>query len=154
MPGPERRLQRLTLNGIRVIDDSYNANPASMRLGLDTLATEAHAGERRVAILGTMAELGDRSAAYHAEIGRYARARADFVIGVGEQAHHYYAGYAVSRQRSLRGSARRAAEARRPRARQGLSVGRNGWNRRADPVERRRAPLSRPRARPKRANER
>ena len=74
---------------MRVIDDSYNANPASMRLGLDTLVTEARAGERRVAILGTMAELGDRSAAYHAEIGRYARARADVVIGVGEQAHHY-----------------------------------------------------------------
>jgi UDP-N-acetylmuramyl pentapeptide synthase len=85
---PERRLQSFEVDGIRILDDSYNANPASMRLGLDTLIAESKDG-RRVAVLGTMAELGDRSADYHSEIGRYARSRADFVIGVGEPARHY-----------------------------------------------------------------
>ena len=89
LKGPDRRLQRFAVDGIRIIDDTYNANPASMRLGLDTLATESRDGERRVAILGTMAELGDSAAAYHADVGRHARKCADLVIGVGEWAHCY-----------------------------------------------------------------
>jgi len=85
----ERRLQRIEVNGIRIIDDSYNANPASMRLGLDTLVAESKESARRVAILGTMAELGDGSVEYHAETGLYARDCADLVIGVGHMAQHY-----------------------------------------------------------------
>ncbi|MFV0410337.1 MAG: UDP-N-acetylmuramoyl-tripeptide--D-alanyl-D-alanine ligase [Paracoccus sp. (in: a-proteobacteria)] len=45
------------LNGIRLIDDAFNANPSSMRAGLGTLARLP--GRRRVAILGDMLELGD-----------------------------------------------------------------------------------------------
>jgi len=89
LKGLERRLQCLEVDGIRIIDDSYNANPTSMRLGLDTLAAEARAAKRRVAVLGTMAELGDRAAEYHAEVGRYARNCADLVVGVGPLASHY-----------------------------------------------------------------
>ena len=89
LKGPERRLQRLEVDGIRIIDDSYNANPASMRLGLDTLAAETHEGMRRVAVLGTMAELGDHAAEFHAEIGRYAKNCADLVVGVGQMAPYY-----------------------------------------------------------------
>jgi UDP-N-acetylmuramoyl-tripeptide--D-alanyl-D-alanine ligase len=85
----ERRLDRLQLGDLTVIDDSYNANPLSMKLGLDVLADSAAAGQRRVAILGLMAELGDGSPGYHAEIGAYARTRSDFVVGVGDLARHY-----------------------------------------------------------------
>jgi UDP-N-acetylmuramoyl-tripeptide--D-alanyl-D-alanine ligase len=86
---PEGRLTRFEVAGLSVIDDCYNANPLSMRLGLDTLADSAKPGQRRVAILGNMGELGDNSLRYHEEIGTYARSRADLVIGVGDIAKTY-----------------------------------------------------------------
>jgi UDP-N-acetylmuramoyl-tripeptide--D-alanyl-D-alanine ligase len=54
-----------------VIDDSYNANPGSVRAAIDTLALER--GERWLA-LGNMAELGAEAARLHAEVGAHARA--------------------------------------------------------------------------------
>jgi UDP-N-acetylmuramoyl-tripeptide--D-alanyl-D-alanine ligase len=83
------RLNRLQARDLTVIDDSYNANPLSMRLGLDTLAEAAPAGCRRVAILGTMGELGAESERYHREIGQHARRCADLVIGVGDMGRRY-----------------------------------------------------------------
>ena len=74
---------------ITIIDDAFNANPLSMKLALDELASSASPGQRRVAILGTMRELGADTVRYHEEIGAYARARADLLIGVGEHATHY-----------------------------------------------------------------
>lgn len=71
-----------------VINDAYNANPDSMRAALEHLAVRA--GERRrVAILGEMAELGEESRRYHAEIGELAAHLGVDVIGVGEPAHAY-----------------------------------------------------------------
>ena len=87
LPGRQHTI-RTTL--VTVIDDAYNANPLSMRLGLDSLFDQDPGpGGRRVAVLGYMVELGPEAPAYHAEIGAYARARADFVIGIGELARHY-----------------------------------------------------------------
>jgi UDP-N-acetylmuramoyl-tripeptide--D-alanyl-D-alanine ligase len=63
------RLNELRLGPMTVVDDSYNANPLSMRLGLDRLAELARPGQRRVAILGSMAELGDEAGHYHRQIG-------------------------------------------------------------------------------------
>jgi UDP-N-acetylmuramoyl-tripeptide--D-alanyl-D-alanine ligase len=57
-------------DGITVVDDSYNANPAATKRALDVMANTT-AG-RRVAILGEMLELGDRSAALHEDVGRAA----------------------------------------------------------------------------------
>jgi UDP-N-acetylmuramoyl-tripeptide--D-alanyl-D-alanine ligase len=72
-----------------LINDSYNANPISMRAALDHLAS-LDAGGRRLAVLGEMRELGPDAAAYHREIGEYARERGvALVIGVGEQASSY-----------------------------------------------------------------
>ena len=65
---PKGRGNRSTVNGIVVIDDSYNANPASMTAALESLASEA-AG-RRIAILGDMLELGDAARGYHTALGR------------------------------------------------------------------------------------
>jgi UDP-N-acetylmuramoyl-tripeptide--D-alanyl-D-alanine ligase len=72
-----------------LINDSYNANPVSMRAALDHLASLDAAG-RRVAVLGEMRELGPEAAAFHREIGEYARERGvELIIGVGEQASAY-----------------------------------------------------------------
>jgi UDP-N-acetylmuramoyl-tripeptide--D-alanyl-D-alanine ligase len=82
------RLNVIAAGAITVIDDSYNANPLSMQLGLDTLCART---PRRVAILGDMKELGHQAERYHREIGEYARGRADLVVGVGDLARLYAA---------------------------------------------------------------
>jgi UDP-N-acetylmuramoyl-tripeptide--D-alanyl-D-alanine ligase len=65
-----------------VIDESYNANPASMRATLDVLA---HEPGRKLAVLGEMRELGEHSEAFHAELsGPIEAAGVDFAILVGE----------------------------------------------------------------------
>ena len=61
-----------TAQGARLIDDSYNANPSSMRAGIDVLV--AMPG-RPWLVMGDMGELGDHARASHIEIGQYARAR-------------------------------------------------------------------------------
>jgi UDP-N-acetylmuramoyl-tripeptide--D-alanyl-D-alanine ligase len=58
--------------GVKVIDDSYNANPDSMRAAIDVLAAEP---APRVLIVGDMGEIGDQEEAGHREIGAYAHAR-------------------------------------------------------------------------------
>lgn len=65
------RLERKPLNDrVTVIDDSYNANPTSMKAALDVLSRET---AERFAVLGAMAELGDESARLHREVGEHAR---------------------------------------------------------------------------------
>ncbi len=67
---PQRhRLELLESRGIAVLDDAYNANPASMREALLLLAAIEADGERR-AVLGDMLELGPDSERFHEEIGR------------------------------------------------------------------------------------
>lgn len=86
---PKGRLNILQFGQTTVIDDSYNANPLSMKLGLDMLTKTASPTDRKVAILGFMAELGTHSPEYHREIGRYAHSRVDLLIGIGILAKHY-----------------------------------------------------------------
>jgi UDP-N-acetylmuramoyl-tripeptide--D-alanyl-D-alanine ligase len=79
-----RRLESLTL-----IDDAYNANPLSMEFGLSVLPEVAAAGQRKVAILGDMLELGAEAARYHREVAPQARRAADVIVGVGVLAAEY-----------------------------------------------------------------
>ncbi|MEO8937114.1 MAG: UDP-N-acetylmuramoyl-tripeptide--D-alanyl-D-alanine ligase [Burkholderiaceae bacterium] len=66
------RSQRIVIDGnIVVIDDTYNANPDSMRAAIDLLASHP---APRLMVMGDMGEVGDEGPRFHAEIGRHARA--------------------------------------------------------------------------------
>ncbi len=77
------RMQRRTASsGTKLIDDSYNANPDSVRAAIDVLAAE---GGAKVLLLGDMGEVGERGVQFHLEIGHYARERGiDRLLAVGE----------------------------------------------------------------------
>ncbi|MEK7247186.1 MAG: UDP-N-acetylmuramoyl-tripeptide--D-alanyl-D-alanine ligase, partial [Chloroflexota bacterium] len=85
----EARLDlRLTVrsgpNGSTIIDDSYNASPASMIAALDLLAESK--ATRRIAVLGHMRELGDAENEGHELVGRHAATRCDVLIVSGDDA--------------------------------------------------------------------
>jgi UDP-N-acetylmuramoyl-tripeptide--D-alanyl-D-alanine ligase len=81
-------------DGLVVVNDAYNANPASMAAALDALAAIGGRGDRRtVAVLGEMLELGASSAADHAQVGEHAARRGiDVLVTVGEAAEEIAAG--------------------------------------------------------------
>lgn len=83
---PEAGRQQIlhAANGALIVDDSYNANPDSMRVSLATFAAMEVEG-RRIAVLGDMLELGDFSRECHERVGTYAaQAGLDLLICVGE----------------------------------------------------------------------
>ncbi len=85
--GRSRALQ-LSINGraVTLIDDSYNANPDSVRAAIDVLA---ELPGPRLLVLGDMGEVGDQGPALHAEVGRHARERGIHqVFTLGEQSLH------------------------------------------------------------------
>ncbi|MCK4425103.1 MAG: UDP-N-acetylmuramoyl-tripeptide--D-alanyl-D-alanine ligase, partial [Deltaproteobacteria bacterium] len=68
----------------RLIDDSYNANPGSMRAALETLELWSRA-EKKIAILGDMLELGDAAFGFHQDLGRLAaQTGVDLLVFVGQ----------------------------------------------------------------------
>ncbi len=70
-PQPARRMQVIERDGVRILDDCYNANPDSMLAALETLGSLPCEG-RRLALLGDMAEVGVESDRLHGEVGRCA----------------------------------------------------------------------------------
>jgi UDP-N-acetylmuramoyl-tripeptide--D-alanyl-D-alanine ligase len=69
-PAGWKRMELLERGGIVILNDTYNANPDSVRYALDTLASLPSAS-RKIAVLGDMLELGRTSAEEHEKIGRY-----------------------------------------------------------------------------------
>src|SRR6266481_1656649 len=83
-PLTKARLQIKEINGVQFLDDSYNANPDSMKAALQTLV-ELDTGGRRIAVLGEMRELGKETERGHEEVGEAAAAFGiDQLIGIGE----------------------------------------------------------------------
>ena len=77
----------MQVHGIKIIDDSYNASPDSMKAALDVLASIK--GTRKIAILGDMFELGKDEEKYHRQIGKYAFQKGiNVVLSVGKNAEH------------------------------------------------------------------
>ena len=82
-----RHVFRTPRGPVTVVDESYNANPASMRAAIATLGrSEVAAGGRRIAVLGDMLELGPNEAALHRDLaGPLGEAGIDLVFTVGRR---------------------------------------------------------------------
>lgn len=84
--GPEMRLQLQLIRGVTLLNDAYNANPASMKAALQTLSNLDALG-RRIAVLGNMRELGEATDRLHREVGQCIPAcKLDLLVCVGEKA--------------------------------------------------------------------
>ncbi|TBW56258.1 UDP-N-acetylmuramoyl-tripeptide--D-alanyl-D-alanine ligase [Marinobacter halodurans] len=86
------RLEQIALqSGVNLIDDSYNANPTSMKAAVDVLSRQPGMG---VAVLGSMAELGADADKLHAEVGAFARDKGvAHLLAVGPSAGGYLTGF-------------------------------------------------------------
>jgi UDP-N-acetylmuramoyl-tripeptide--D-alanyl-D-alanine ligase len=103
-------MQRVELSAYGLVDDTYNANPDSVRAAIDVLATLP---ARKVLVLGDMGEVGDSGPAFHREIGAYAATKGvQALITMGtattnslaafvEAAPHAQAGHANSVQEAV-----------------------------------------------------
>jgi UDP-N-acetylmuramoyl-tripeptide--D-alanyl-D-alanine ligase len=91
--GRGRRESLRDANGaITLIDESYNANPASMQAALDVLGSAKLNGKgRRIAVLGDMLELGSQSSALHSGLAAHVeRNSVDMVFAAGEDMRHLF----------------------------------------------------------------
>ncbi|MGV9297674.1 UDP-N-acetylmuramoyl-tripeptide--D-alanyl-D-alanine ligase [Amycolatopsis sp. NPDC003676] len=84
----ERRMDVTTrADGVTILNDSYNANPESVRAGLKALASMSRSGRRAWAVLGVMGELGEDSVTAHDSIGRLVvRLNIEKLVVVGQDA--------------------------------------------------------------------
>lgn len=93
--GIKGRLQRRPgLNGAILLDDTYNANPDSVRAGIDVLAATIG---KKIIVLGDMGEIGDMTGQFHDEIGGYAKSQGvDCLLTLGDSSvlasHNFGAG--------------------------------------------------------------
>lgn len=86
------RMETVVLpGGVTLLEDTYNANPLSVKAALTAL-DEMGGGGRRIAVLGDMLELGAESAAFHREVGEAAAARVDHLLLFGEMAEETASG--------------------------------------------------------------
>ncbi len=91
---PGRLQKRAARHGALLLDDSYNANPDSVRAGIDVLAATIG---KKILVLGDMGEIGEMSAQFHDEIGGYAKSQGiDRLLALGEAsalaAHNFGSG--------------------------------------------------------------
>jgi UDP-N-acetylmuramoyl-tripeptide--D-alanyl-D-alanine ligase len=80
----ELRMELVQIGNLRIINDTYNANPISMIKALQTLSQMKSQG-RKIAVLGDMLELGEKTQDYHFEIGKLvAESGIDLLLTVGK----------------------------------------------------------------------
>lgn len=82
---PTGRMQLIEVNRIKVIDDTYNANPLSLAGALETLERFKTTG-RKIFIMGDMCELGSNEQQFHLQAGRLAAGACDVLVTVGDYA--------------------------------------------------------------------
>lgn len=80
------RLEPIRLGRLLILNDTYNANPTSMKTAIDFVGT---LGRRKIAVLGDMLELGKETDRLHEEIGAYARNSVDLLMTYGRQSEYY-----------------------------------------------------------------
>jgi UDP-N-acetylmuramoyl-tripeptide--D-alanyl-D-alanine ligase len=85
------RLEFIKVNGFTIINDCYNASPDSMKAAIDVLHN--YRGKRKIAVLGTMRELGNESKEAHRSVGEYASDKADILVVTGEYMEDYKLGF-------------------------------------------------------------
>ena len=85
------RLEFIKNDNFTIINDSYNANPDSMKAALNVLKN--YSGKRKIAILGTMGELGSHAEDAHREVGSFANDRADVLLTTGDFKECYKEGF-------------------------------------------------------------
>jgi UDP-N-acetylmuramoyl-tripeptide--D-alanyl-D-alanine ligase len=85
------RLEFINKNDFSIINDSYNASPDSMKAALEVLKN--YSGSRKIAVLGTMGELGDYAKEAHTEVGEFAIGKADVLLTTGEFKKCYEEGF-------------------------------------------------------------
>jgi len=87
----KNRINLFDADGVTFINDVYNASPPSMRAMIDSIR---HSKCRKICVFGDMLELGDKSADYHEEVGKYAgEAKIDTLFLHGEFAKDYERGF-------------------------------------------------------------
>lgn len=84
-PVSGRMSRHIGVNGALIIDDSYNANPGSVRAAIDVLSAKQG---QRILVLGDLGELGDDAAALHASLGAYAKNKIDKLFTLGALSRH------------------------------------------------------------------
>ncbi|WP_026886439.1 UDP-N-acetylmuramoyl-tripeptide--D-alanyl-D-alanine ligase [Clostridium beijerinckii] len=85
------RLEVINRDEFTIINDSYNANPDSMKAALEVLKN--YSGTRKIAVLGTMGELGDYAKEAHIQVGKFAKDKADILLTTGEFKEYYKEGF-------------------------------------------------------------
>ena len=85
---PPMRMQMLKVNGLRLVNDCYNANPQSLGCALDFLAAYPGTG-KKIVVCGDMLELGKEAWRFHSKLGkRLVKQKIDCLITVGRLSRH------------------------------------------------------------------
>jgi UDP-N-acetylmuramoyl-tripeptide--D-alanyl-D-alanine ligase len=94
---PKMRFEQFEKHGIHFINDAYNANPESVHFALHELGKMKTEG-KRIAVLGTMKELGSFSISQHHEMGLYAQRSVDHLLVLGEEAKPLFDAYSQTKK--------------------------------------------------------
>jgi UDP-N-acetylmuramoyl-tripeptide--D-alanyl-D-alanine ligase len=96
--GEEGRMELIEKDSKTIINDCYNSNPMSLKKAIDTLKrVSAKRGSRSVAVLGDMLELGEHSARYHKEMGKYiAKQGIDVLVVFGKDSQKTFESFKSS----------------------------------------------------------